>query len=218
MQNTIKKNKDRDRDNRTGTQGPPGPQGPQGIQGIQGPKGDNGTKGDPGTPGAPGAPGRNGLSTINTTSVYTVVGAQANGRLPITALPLGTASITSITTCNVGDTAISGSFKINGQAEIRKSGPLISENGWNATALVSLDAAPLIATTPIVPISGNVTADVVCFDNPPPTTNPLVNFQLPTSTSSLQLPSTEIMATPSSPILQSGDPMLQLQSNLSPIL
>jgi hypothetical protein len=50
--------KDRDRDNRTGTQGPPGPAGPQGPQGPPGPAGANSTV--PGPQGPPGLPGVNG--------------------------------------------------------------------------------------------------------------------------------------------------------------
>jgi hypothetical protein len=50
--------KDRDRDNRTGTQGPPGPAGPAGPQGPPGPAGANSTV--PGPQGPPGLPGVNG--------------------------------------------------------------------------------------------------------------------------------------------------------------
>ena len=37
--------------------------------------------------------------------------------------------------CDAGDTALSGSFDINGTAEIRTFEPLDTENGWNTTAL-----------------------------------------------------------------------------------
>jgi hypothetical protein len=53
--------KDRDRDNKTGTQGPPGPQGPQGPIGPQGPPGPAGANSTvPGPQGPPGLPGVNG--------------------------------------------------------------------------------------------------------------------------------------------------------------
>ena len=54
----------------------------------------------------------------------------------------------------------SGSFVTNGSALIRSDKPLATENGWNATAerLISLQG-------PFDP--GSVTADVICFDNPP---------------------------------------------------
>jgi hypothetical protein len=128
-----KDHKDRDRDNRTGTQGPPGPPGPPGPAGPAGPAG----------------------STINTTTIYTNVG------------PIDTDTInnfvTSIATCDAGDTALSGSFRVNGTAEIRFDQPLATENGWNATALVTGNAGGGGNT-------GSVIADVVCFDNPPPHT------------------------------------------------
>ena len=53
--------KDRDRDNKTGTQGPPGPQGPQGPIGPQGPPGPAGANSTvPGPQGPQGLPGVNG--------------------------------------------------------------------------------------------------------------------------------------------------------------
>jgi hypothetical protein len=136
-----KDHKDRDRDNRTGIQGPPGPQGPQG------PPGANGTQGPQG-PAGPAGP-----STINTTNVYTNVGNTTVGTI--------NTFITSIAVCDAGDTALSGSFDILGSAEIRTFEPLANETGWNATALVTGNAG---GGGP----NGSVTADVVCFDNPPP--------------------------------------------------
>jgi hypothetical protein len=130
--------KDRDRDNKTGQQGPPGPAGPQG------PPGANGTQGPPGPAGP---------STINTTNIYTIVGNTTTGNI--------NDFITSIATCDDGDTALSGSFRINGTAEIRFDQPLATEDGWNATALVSGNAGGGGNV-------GSVTADVICFDNPPP--------------------------------------------------
>jgi hypothetical protein len=120
------------RDNRTGTQGPPGPQGPQGPIGPQGPA---------------------GPSTINTTNIYTNVGNTTSGNI--------NDFITSIAVCDPEDTALSGSFDINGTAEIRTFEPLANETGWNSTALVTGNAG---GGGP----NGSVTADVVCFDNPPP--------------------------------------------------
>jgi hypothetical protein len=83
--------RDRERDNRTGTQGPPGPTGatgatgPQGIQGPQGPPGppgpaggQPGPQGPPGPPGVPGPQGERGLTgaTGATGPASTVPGPQ----------------------------------------------------------------------------------------------------------------------------------------------
>ncbi len=73
--------------------------------------------------------------------------------------------VTSIATCDAGDTALSGSFRVNGTAEIRFDQPLVTENGWNATALVTGNAGGGGNT-------GSVIADVVCFDNAPPPHGP----------------------------------------------
>ena len=67
----------------------------------------------------------------------------------------------SIALCDAGDTAQSGSFVTNGTALIRSDKPLATENGWNATAQRLIPAQG-----PSEP--GSVTADVICFDNPPP--------------------------------------------------
>jgi hypothetical protein len=141
----------KDRDNRTGTQGPPGPQGPIGPQGPQGIPGINGTQGPQGPPG----------STINTTTIYTNLGPLVNGTFGGGVNPF----ITSTATCDAGDTALSGSFRIFGSAEIRFFEPLATENGWNATALVTGNAGG-------GGNSGQVLADVVCFDNAPPPHGP----------------------------------------------
>jgi hypothetical protein len=112
-----------------------------------------GTQGPPGPPGPTGPQGPPGPSSINTTNIYTNVGNTTTGTV--------NNFITSLAFCDAGDTALSGSFDINGTAEIRTFEPLATENGWNATALVTGNAGgggPL----------GSVTADVVCFDNPPP--------------------------------------------------
>jgi hypothetical protein len=137
----FEKDDRKDRDNRTGTQGPPGPTGPQGPPGATGSQGIQGIQGPPGP------------STINTTNVYTVVGNTT------TSTSVGLFS--SIALCDAGDTAQSGSFVTNGTALIRSDKPLATENGWNATAQ---RLAP--AQGPNEP--GSVTADVICFDNPPP--------------------------------------------------
>jgi hypothetical protein len=123
----------RDNDNKTGQQGPPGP------------------------PGPPGPRGPPGLSTINTTNIYTVVGNTTTGQID------GNTFITSIAVCDPEDTALSGSFEIDGTAEIKIFEPLANETGWNATALVTGNAGG-------GGNEGSVTADVVCFDNPPPHT------------------------------------------------
>ena len=146
----FEKDDRKDRDNRTGTQGPPGPTGPQGPPGATGSQGIQGIQGPPGVNGTQGPPGP---STINTTNVYTVVGNTT------TSTSVGLFS--SIALCDAGDTAQSGSFVTNGSALIRSDKPLATENGWNATAQ---RLAP--AQGPNEP--GSVTADVICFDNPPP--------------------------------------------------
>ena len=128
----------KDRDNKIGPQGPPGINGTNGVNGTQGP---------------PGPPG----STLNSTTIYTNFGQVVNGTI--------NNSITSIATCDTGDTAISGSFRIFGSAEIRFFEPLATENGWNATALVTGNAG---TGGP----NGQVLADVVCFDNAPPPHGP----------------------------------------------
>src|SRR5215204_3145473 len=102
-----------------------------------------------------GPQGPPGPSTINTTNIYTNVGNTTTATID------GSTFITSIAFCDAGDTALSGSFDINGTADIRTFEPLATEDGWNATALVSGTAGGSGNT-------GSVTADVVCFDNPPP--------------------------------------------------
>ena len=128
------KNRKDTRDNRTGTQGPPGPPGPAStIPGPQGPA---------------------GLSTINTTNIYTNVGLTASGNITGPAF-------SSIATCDApNDTALSGSFFKSGSADVIRHRPLATENGWNVTAIATVNAGTGGPT-------GSVTADVVCFDNPP---------------------------------------------------
>ena len=146
--------KDHSRDNKTGTQGPQGPQGPPGADGAQGEQGIQGIPGTPGTPGANGAQGPAGPSTINTTNVYTVIGEPD---LEIFTNDFGS----SVAVCDLGDTALSGSFEttfVGGQGTIAtmvSSKPLANETGWNATALQNTSG------------HSTVTADVECFDNPP---------------------------------------------------
>src|SRR5215211_7138089 len=125
------KNRKDTRDNRTGTQGPPGPAST--ISGPQGPA---------------------GLSTINTTNIYTNVGLTASGNITGPAF-------SSIATCDApNDTALSGSFFKSGSADIIRHRTLATENGWNVTAIATVNAGTGGPT-------GSVTADVVCFDNPP---------------------------------------------------
>src|SRR5215204_593703 len=76
-----------------------------------------------------GPQGPPGPSTINTTNIYTNVGNTTTATID------GGTFITSIALCDAGDTALSGSFDINGTAEIRTFEPLDTENGWNTTAL-----------------------------------------------------------------------------------
>jgi len=75
---------------------------------------------------------------------------------------LGIVNITSIATCDTGDFAKGGGFETTGpNTSITASKPLATEDGWNATASVF----------PVFPPSassfGSVTANAVCFDNPP---------------------------------------------------
>jgi hypothetical protein len=169
--------KDISRDNnRTGTQGPPGPPGATGPQGIQGIQGIQGPQGERGLTGATGPPG---INVINSSNLYTVVGdteggvlipgSPGGGSIPVIP-PLRTVS--SIAICDGGDFALGGSFVITGPSTIltdnregsdnqqiavntiKSSQPLDAQNGWNATALV-------------FGFGGTVTADAVCFDNPP---------------------------------------------------
>jgi len=154
----LKFDKDRkdSRDNKTGTPGPPGPQGLPGATGAtgpQGPQGIQGIQGIQGPSGVNGTQGPSGPSTINTTNVYTVVGN--------TTTSTGFGLFFSIALCDAGDAALSGSFVTNGTALIRSDKPLATENGWNATA-----QRLIAAQGPFEP--GSVTADVICFDNPPP--------------------------------------------------
>jgi hypothetical protein len=176
--------KDHSRDNSTGTQGPAGPPGPIGPQGPpgpigpqgppgsaggpagpQGPSGADGAQGLPGADGAQGLPGADGINgtngtngtngargppgpnTINTTNIYNNVTTNpnvfTNDLVTVTAL------------CDAGDTALSGSFEVSGTAVIKSFKPLITHNGWTATALGQTSG------------QGSVTVDVECFDNPP---------------------------------------------------
>jgi hypothetical protein len=151
----IKFNDDSKRDNRTGTQGPPGPQGPPGVTGPP------------------------GINVINSSNLYKVLGDREGGVIfpgspgggPIQVIP-PLRTVSSIAICDVGDFALGGSFVITGPSTIltdnsggsnnqqiavntiRSSQPLDAQNGWNATAIV-------------FGFGGTVTADAVCFDNPP---------------------------------------------------
>ena len=133
---------------------PAGAQGEQGIQGIPG------TAGTPGTPGAAGAQGSPGPSTINTTNVYRNFG-ETNDEIFTRSFG------SSVAFCDEGDTALSGSFVVGqiGEPEpglepaiplLISSEPLADFTGWNITVF-GINSG-----------NGFVTADVECFDNPPP--------------------------------------------------
>ena len=115
--------------------------------------------------------------TVNATNFYTVVGNTAGGVLntpPIGGGPIFVspplATVSSIATCDAGDFVLGVSFVVTGNSIIlnnntegqppfavniiKSSQPLYTQNGWNATALV-------------IGFGGTVTADAVCFDNPP---------------------------------------------------
>ena len=126
-------------------------------------KGDKGQKGDKGDRGDKG---KNG-GTITKFSIYTNLGPIANGSLG--GGP--TAPINSTARCDAGDTAISGSFRVLGSADIRIFEPLATEDGWFALALVSGNAA-------VPGNTGSVQADVVCFDNAKPFRSGIQGFSL----------------------------------------
>ena len=116
-------------------------------------QGGNGT-GSQGPRGPVGPEGPAGPSTITTTNIYTIVGEPDN---EIFTNDFGS----SVAVCDLGDTALSGSFVttfvggLGTNPAIVSSKPLDNETGWNATALQNTSG------------QGTVTADVVCFDNPP---------------------------------------------------
>ena len=150
-----KKDRDRDNNNQTGTQGPPGPQGPQGTQGPPGPPGVNGTTGPAGPQGIQGiqgligpngTQGLQGPNQINSSSVYTVPGNFSS------TAPDGFAL--SIAMCNLGDTALSGSYILNNAADATVVGDfaLPTQDGWATIATGTVFAA--------------VQTNVQCFDNP----------------------------------------------------
>ena len=109
----------------------------------------NGTQGPQGIQGSPGA------NEINATNLYTITGNTSSG----VALGIGL-NITSIAICDTGDFVQGGGFETTGPASVTASKPLVTENGWNATAYVFPPEPP---ASPI----GSVTANAVCFDNPP---------------------------------------------------
>ena len=139
-----------------GPAGPPGQPGEDGLDGAQGPPGPAGANSTvPGPQGPQGPQGLRGLSTINTTNVYTVVG-------PTNPNVFTNSFASSVALCLPGDTALSGSFVVGASvstptaiAEIVSDKPWANETGWNATAFGEHSG------------QGSVTADVVCFDNPP---------------------------------------------------
>jgi hypothetical protein len=155
-----------------GPQGPPGKDGINGTNGINGINGTNGRDGVNGTNGINGVNGTNGRdgvngtngingtrgppgpSTINTTNIYTNVGVPDN---EIFTNDYGS----SVAVCDLGDTALSGSFVttfvggLGTHPLVVSSKPLANETGWNVTALQNTSG------------QGTVTADVECFDNPP---------------------------------------------------
>ena len=101
-----------------------------------------------------------GLSTINTTNVYRNFG-ETNDEIFTRSFG------SSVAFCDEGDTALSGSFVVGqiGEPEpglepaiplLISSEPLADFTGWNITVF-GINSG-----------NGFVTADVECFDNPPP--------------------------------------------------
>ena len=84
--------------------------------------------------GVNGTQGPPGPSTINTTNVYTNVG-------DLTTKFLLMILVVQSAVCDLGDTALSGSFVttfvggLGTHPAIVSSKPLANETGWNATAL-----------------------------------------------------------------------------------
>jgi Collagen triple helix repeat (20 copies) len=143
------------KDNRTGTQGPPGPQGPagatgpQGLPGIDGEDGAQGPQGIQGIQGPIGPNGTQGPNQIFASSLYFEIG---EGDDTSGGNALDTAE------CDLGDTAISGSFAVTNiiPGLTVADSPSLDFNSWIAQASEdNLDD------------DSGILAFVTCFDNPP---------------------------------------------------
>ena len=109
-----------------------------GTQGPPGPAGPAGPAGADGTDGTQGPPGPEGPSVLNATRFYTEEGISETG---------------SIALCDDGDIVTGGGFRESGEIDVFQSFPDFIQNGWTVTG--NFDG------------SGQVTAFVRCFDNPP---------------------------------------------------
>ena len=162
-----KDDRDRKDNNITGTQGPqgppgvPGPQGERGLTGVtgmQGPAGEDGEDGATGMTGpaganstVPGPQGPSGISKINASNYYSVPGRTG-------FITSGETLVVSSISCNVGDVALSGQYR------------LFSANATSPTVSVfeSPGNPPTNWLTVITGTPGQGVQTIVnCFDNSP---------------------------------------------------
>jgi len=137
----------------TGPQGPQGIQGIQGIQGLPGLNGINGTNGVNGTQGIQGPAGPAGISIINSSNYYVKGGPIVPQTVPACCATASTAS------CDVGDTAINGGYKIH--------------SPFSPTPiLIDLFQTDIDSWSALMQGGTSDTGDTIqtfvgCFDNPP---------------------------------------------------
>jgi hypothetical protein len=164
--------KDRDRDNRTGTQGPPGPQGPQGPQGppgatgatgatgAQGPPGPAG--GQQGPPGPPGPQGERGLTGATGLTGRAGADSTVAGPTGMTGLqgPAGPNQINStnlylkvgnLVTSNLGSTV---NERVISRATC-DSGDIVIEGGYEISPLGAGSVPPFIIINGPTPTPSN---------------------------------------------------------------
>jgi hypothetical protein len=170
--------KDRDRDNKTGTQGPPGPQGPAGPQGPQGEQGLIGATGPAGAastvPGPQGPPGLNGTNGVNGTQglpgpnqiLPANLYYNAGNEVTISGTVPGTPG-NSTATCQPGDIAIGGNFDVISY-QILLGDPtahvVILYDGNEGFDKYSTDVVFFSSGLP--PNELRFTTNVLCFNNP----------------------------------------------------
>jgi hypothetical protein len=157
----------------TGPQGPqrePGPQGPQGPQGLQGergltgatgmqgPAGEDGEDGATGMTGpaganstVPGPQGPSGISKINASNYYSVPGRTG-------FITSGETLVVSSISCNVGDVALSGQYRLFGANATSPTVSVFESPGNPPTNWLTI-----ITGTP----GQGVQTIVNCFDNSP---------------------------------------------------
>ena len=148
----VKFDDKKDRDTKVGAQGPPGVNGTTGATGATGPQGIQGIQG---IQGLTGATGPAGINVLNGTNVYAVFG---DFRV-VNNTGEGAGSIAN---CDIGDTAITGSFSVGtpdntsiGTYDLRFSGPVGDVPGPSWESFIVGEAGTSVSTT------------ALCFDNPP---------------------------------------------------